>query len=61
LLLDPLSSAVGYGLEYSYSMMSGIGLNGLAGDDMLRMPMMITPEARERSGQGSLAPERTIP
>lgn len=45
IIMDPLSSAVGYGLEYSYSIMERIRSDGLAGDDMLRMPMMGSPLA----------------
>jgi acetyl-CoA decarbonylase/synthase complex subunit delta len=61
IVLDPLSSAVGYGLEYSYSMMERIRLNGLAGDDMLRMPMMITPGRESALAKESLAPEKDNP
>ena len=48
IVMDPLSSGLGYGLEYSYSMMERIRSSGLAGDEMLRMPMLITP-GRESS------------
>ncbi len=61
IVMDPLSSAVGYGLEYSYSMMERIRLSGLAGDDMLRMPMLITPGRESSLCKESLAPEKEIP
>jgi acetyl-CoA decarbonylase/synthase complex subunit delta len=48
IVMDPMSSPVGYGLEYTYSIMERIRIDGLAGDQMLRMPMMITP-GRESS------------
>jgi acetyl-CoA decarbonylase/synthase complex subunit delta len=41
IVMDPLTSPLGYGLEYTYSIMERIRTDGLAGDDMLRMPMMI--------------------
>jgi acetyl-CoA decarbonylase/synthase complex subunit delta len=43
IVMDPLTSALGYGLEYTYSIMERIRTDGLSGDDMLRMPMMINP------------------
>jgi acetyl-CoA decarbonylase/synthase complex subunit delta len=60
-VIDPLSSAVGYGLEYSYSMMERIRLSGLAGDDMLRMPMLITPGRESSLCKESRAPEKDHP
>jgi acetyl-CoA decarbonylase/synthase complex subunit delta len=61
IVMDPLSSAVGYGLEYSYSMMERIRLNGLGGDDMLRLPMMITPGRESALSKESQAPEKDYP
>jgi len=61
IVMDPLSSAVGYGLEYSYSMMERIRLAGLAGDPMLNMPMLITPGRESSLCKESLAPEKEIP
>jgi len=43
LVLDPLTGALGYGLEYSYSIMERIRADGLAGDQMLTFPMLINP------------------
>jgi acetyl-CoA decarbonylase/synthase complex subunit delta len=43
LVMDPLTGALGYGLEYSYSIMERIRNDGLAGDRMLAFPMLITP------------------
>ena len=43
IVIDPLSSPIGYGLEYTYSIMERIRLAGLGGDEMLRSPMLITP------------------
>jgi acetyl-CoA decarbonylase/synthase complex subunit delta len=43
LVMDPLTGALGYGLEYSYSIMERIRNDGLSGDRMLAFPMLITP------------------
>jgi len=43
IIMDPLSSALGYGLEYTYSIMERIRILGLSGDKMLNMPMLINP------------------
>jgi acetyl-CoA decarbonylase/synthase, CODH/ACS complex subunit delta len=61
IVMDPLSSAVGYGLEYSYSIMERIRLSGLAGDDMLRQPMMITPGHESALCKESWATEQEQP
>jgi acetyl-CoA decarbonylase/synthase complex subunit delta len=41
--MDPLTSAVGYGIEYTYSVMERIRLTGLNGDKMLAGPMIVSP------------------
>ncbi|MBU1692771.1 MAG: acetyl-CoA decarbonylase/synthase complex subunit delta [Verrucomicrobia bacterium] len=61
IVMDPLSSAIGYGLEYTYSIMERIRLAGLGGDDMLRMPMMITPGRESALCKESLAAEKDFP
>jgi acetyl-CoA decarbonylase/synthase complex subunit delta len=61
IVMDPLSSPVGYGLEYTYSIMERIRLAGLSGDDMLRMPMMITPGYESSRCKEALAPEQDSP
>jgi len=38
IIIDPLSSALGYGLEYTYSTMERIRLNALEGDEILQRP-----------------------
>jgi acetyl-CoA decarbonylase/synthase complex subunit delta len=43
LLMDPLTGALGYGLEYTYSIMERIRNDSLAGDRMLAFPMLTTP------------------
>ena len=61
IIMDPLSSPVGYGLEYTYSIMERIRLDGLAGDTMLRMPMMITPGRESSLCKEAWAPESDNP
>ncbi len=38
IVIDPLAGGLGYGLEYTYSVMERIRLGGLMGDEMLAMP-----------------------
>jgi acetyl-CoA decarbonylase/synthase complex subunit delta len=43
IVIDPLTGAMGYGIEYSYSVMERIRLTGLNGDPMLALPMIVSP------------------
>jgi len=43
IVMDPLTSTLGYGLEYTFSIMERIRNDGLAGDKMLAFPMLISP------------------
>jgi acetyl-CoA decarbonylase/synthase complex subunit delta len=61
IVIDPLSSPVGYGLEYTYSIMERIRLDGLSGDDMIRMPMMVTPGYESARCKESIAAEIDYP
>jgi acetyl-CoA decarbonylase/synthase complex subunit delta len=61
LVIDPLTGALGYGLEYSYSIMERIRNDGLAGDRMLAFPMLITPGAECLKVKESRAAERDYP
>ena len=42
-IMDPLTGATGYGIEYTYSVMERIRLTGLQGDEMLSAPMIVSP------------------
>ncbi len=42
LLMDPTTGALGYGLEYTYSVMERLRLAALAGDSMTQFPMICT-------------------
>jgi acetyl-CoA decarbonylase/synthase complex subunit delta len=61
LVIDPLTGALGYGLEYSYSIMERIRNDGLAGDRMLAFPMLITPGAECVKVKESRAQEKDYP
>jgi acetyl-CoA synthase len=43
IVMDPLTGALGYGIEYTYSVMERIRLTGLGGDKMLAGPMIVSP------------------
>jgi acetyl-CoA decarbonylase/synthase, CODH/ACS complex subunit delta len=43
IVVDPLTGTLGYGLEYTYSIMERIRNDGLGGDKMLAFPMLINP------------------
>ena len=42
IVMDPLTGSMGYGIEYTYSVMERIRLTGLNGDKMLTGPMIVT-------------------
>jgi acetyl-CoA decarbonylase/synthase complex subunit delta len=42
IVMDPMTSAIGYGIEYTYSVMERIRLTGLGGDRMLCGPMIVS-------------------
>ena len=41
-IIDPTTGALGYGLEYSYSVMERVRLAALTGDVALQQPMIVT-------------------
>ncbi len=43
IVLDPLTGTLGYGMEYTYSIMERIRIDGLSGDKMLSSPMIVNP------------------
>ncbi len=43
IVMDPLTSATGYGIEYTYSVMERIRQTALNGDKMLAGPMIVAP------------------
>jgi len=42
-LMDPTTGALGYGIEYGYSVMERLRLAALQGDSMTQQPMLVTP------------------
>ena len=42
-VMDPTTGALGYGIEYGYSVMERLRLAALQGDAMTQLPMMVTP------------------
>ena len=43
IIMDPMTGAIGYGIEYTYSVMERIRLTALNGDKMLCAPMIVAP------------------
>jgi acetyl-CoA decarbonylase/synthase complex subunit delta len=43
ILMDPTTGALGYGMEYGYSVMERLRLAALQGDGMTQQPMIVTP------------------
>jgi len=58
IITDPTTGALGYGIEYGYSVMERLRLAALQGDSMTQQPMIVTPgeeawRAKEtRAGEG---------
>lgn len=58
ILMDPSTGALGYGMEYGYSVMERLRLAALQGDGMTQQPILVTPgeeawrvkEAKTRAG-----------
>ena len=43
IVMDPMTGAIGYGIEYTYSVMERIRQTALGGDKMLCAPMIVSP------------------
>ncbi len=43
IIMDPTTGALGYGMEYGYSVMERLRLAALQGDKMMQLPMIVTP------------------
>ena len=61
IVMDPLTGTLGYGLEYTYSIMERIRTDGLAGDKMLAFPMLINPGYETFRVKETRAPEQDFP
>jgi len=42
IIMDPTTGALGYGLEYTYSVIERLRLAALSGDKVLQLPMLVT-------------------
>ena len=61
IVVDPVTSAIGYGIEYTYSVMERIRLTGLGGDRMLASPMIVSPGPGVCQDQGTARPGIRLP
>ena len=61
IVIDPLTGAMGYGIEYSCSVMERIRLTGLNGDAMLAMPMIVSPGQECAKIKELRASEKDVP
>lgn len=57
IVIDALTGALGYGLEYTYSVMERIRTAAFTGDSMLAMPMLCTPGYEVAKMKESKAPQ----
>ena len=53
ILMDPTTGALGYGIEYGYSVMERLRLAALQGDAMTQLPMIVTPGFESVEDEGS--------
>lgn len=61
IVMDPLTGALGYGLEYTYSIMERIRIDALSGDSMLSFPMLVNPGYECSRVKEARVPERDYP
>jgi acetyl-CoA decarbonylase/synthase complex subunit delta len=61
IIMDPMTGATGYGIEYTYSVMERIRLTGLKGDELLSAPMIVSPGQECAKVKEFKAPEPDFP
>jgi acetyl-CoA synthase len=61
IVVDPMTGALGYGLEYTYSVMERIRTSAFTGDPMLAMPMIVNPGFEIAKTKESRAPRKDFP
>jgi acetyl-CoA synthase len=61
IVIDPMTGALGYGLEYTYSVMERIRTAAFTGDSMLAMPMLCTPGYEVAKTKESKASQADFP
>ena len=60
-VMDPMTGAMGYGIEYTYSVMERIRMTALNGDPMLAGPMIVTPGQECAKIKEYKAPKEAFP
>ncbi|MBM3694993.1 MAG: acetyl-CoA decarbonylase/synthase complex subunit delta [Actinobacteria bacterium] len=58
-VMDPTTAALGYGIEYGYSVMERLRLAALQGDGMTQFPILVTPGAEAWKAKESKVGEGT--
>jgi acetyl-CoA synthase len=61
IVMDPMTGTLGYGIEYTCSVMERIRLSGLGGDRMLASPMIVSPGAECAKIKELKATEKDFP
>ncbi|MDR3076419.1 MAG: CO dehydrogenase/CO-methylating acetyl-CoA synthase complex subunit beta [Synergistaceae bacterium] len=61
IMIDPTTSALGYGIEYTYSVMERIRVSGLEGDQLLCAPLIVSPGIETSKIKEAKAPESDFP
>lgn len=61
IVIDPMSGALGYGLEYTYSVMERIRATALGGDKALAFPMMVSVGQEAWKTKESRASQKEFP
>ena len=61
IMMDPITGATGYGIEYTYSVMERIRLTALNGDKMLAQPIIVAPGQEAAKTKEAKASEKEFP
>ncbi len=61
IMMDPITGATGYGIEYTYSVMERIRLTALGGDKMLAQPIIVAPGQEVAKTKEAKASEKDFP
>ena len=61
IVMDPMTGSVGYGLEYTYSVMERVRYTGITGDKMLAGPMIVSPGQECAKSKEVKAEEKDFP
>jgi acetyl-CoA synthase len=61
IVMDPMTGALGYGIEYTYSVMERIRITALGGDKMLAGPLIVSPGQEAIKTKEYKAAEKDFP